>query len=73
VGFVLITQYLTSIPPEVRNAGTYFIMSAMSETEIQRFREVTLHLRSKVITRLPRSTSFYLFLNARFEHRFKHR
>jgi len=34
-GFILITQYSTSIPPEVRNVGTYFIMSAMSETEIR--------------------------------------
>jgi len=40
VGFILITQYFTSIPPEVRNVGTYFIMSAMSETEIQRFKEL---------------------------------
>ena len=58
VGFVLITQYSTSIPPEVRNVGTYFIMSAMSETEIQRFREITLHPSSKLITRLPRAFSF---------------
>jgi hypothetical protein len=47
-----------SIPPEARNIGTYFIMSAMSETEIQRFKEVTLHPSSKLITRLPRATSF---------------
>jgi len=58
VGFVLITQYSTSIPPEVRNVGTYFIMGAMSETEIQRFKEVTLHPGSKLITRLPRATSY---------------
>ena len=58
VGFVLITQYSTSIPPEARNIGTYFIMAAMSETEIQRFKEVTLHPSSKLITRLPRATSF---------------
>jgi len=58
VGFVLITQYSTSIPPEARNLGTYFIMAAMSETEIERFREVTLHPSSKLITRLPRATSF---------------
>jgi hypothetical protein len=58
VGFILVTQYSTSIPPEVRNVGTYFIMSAMSETEIQRFREVTLHPSSKLITRLPRAMSF---------------
>jgi hypothetical protein len=58
VGFLLITQYSTSIPPEARNIGTYFIMSAMSETEIQRFREVTLHPSSNLITRLPRATSF---------------
>ena len=58
VGFILITQYSTSIPPEVRNVGTYFIMSAMSETEIQRFREITLHPSSKLITRLPRAYSF---------------
>jgi len=57
VGFVLITQYSTSIPPEVRNVGTYFIMGAMTETEIDRFREVTLHPSSKLITRLPRATS----------------
>lgn len=58
VGFILITQYSTSIPPEVRNVGTYFIMSAMSETEIQRFKEVTLHPSSKLITRLPRAVSY---------------
>lgn len=58
VGFILITQYSTSIPPEVRNVGTYFIMSAMSETEIERFREVTLHPSSKLITRMPRAMSF---------------
>ena len=58
VGFILITQYSTSILPEVRNVGTYFIMGAMSETEIQRFREVTLHPSSKLITRLPRATSY---------------
>jgi len=58
VGFLLITQYSTSIPPEARNIGTYFIMAAMSETEIQRFKEVTLHPSSKLITRLPRATSF---------------
>ena len=58
VGFILITQYSTSIPPEVRNVGTYFIMAAMSETEIQRFKEVTLHPSSKLITRLPRATSY---------------
>jgi len=58
VGFILVTQYSTSIPPEARNLGTYFIMAAMSETEIQRFKEVTLHPSSKLITRLPRATSF---------------
>jgi hypothetical protein len=58
VGFILITQYSTSIPPEIRNVGTYFIMSAMSETEIQRFKEVTLHPSSSLITRLPRAVSF---------------
>jgi hypothetical protein len=58
VGFILITQYSTSIPPEIRNVGTYFIMSAMSETEIQRFKEVTLHPSSRLITRLPRAVSF---------------
>jgi len=58
VGFILVTQYSTSIPPEVRNVGTYFVMAAMSETEIQRFKEVTLHPSSKLITRLPRATSF---------------
>jgi DNA helicase HerA-like ATPase len=58
VGFILITQYSTSIPPEVRNVGTYFIMAAMSETEIQRFKEVTLHPSSKLITRLPRACSY---------------
>ncbi|MDI6826821.1 MAG: type IV secretory system conjugative DNA transfer family protein [Candidatus Aenigmarchaeota archaeon] len=58
VGFVLITQYSTSISPEVRNVGTYFIMGAMSETEIERFKEVTLHPSSKLITRLPRAFSF---------------
>jgi len=58
VGFILITQYSTSIPPEARNIGTYFVMSAMSETEIQRFKEVTLHPSGKLITRMPRATSF---------------
>jgi len=58
VGFVLITQYSTSIPAEARNVGTYFIMAAMSETEIQRFKEVTLHPSSKLITRMPRAFSF---------------
>lgn len=58
VGFILITQYSTSITPEARNIGTYFIMAAMSETEIQRFKEVTLHPSSKLITRLSRATSF---------------
>ncbi|MEM5847171.1 MAG: type IV secretory system conjugative DNA transfer family protein [Candidatus Aenigmatarchaeota archaeon] len=58
VGFLLITQYSTSIPPEIRNVGTYFIMSAMSETEIQRFKEITLHPSSKLITRMPRAVSF---------------
>ncbi len=58
VGFILITQYSTSISPEVRNVGTYFIMGVMSETEIERFREITLHPSSKLITRLPRAYSF---------------
>jgi hypothetical protein len=58
VGFILITQYSTSIPPEVRNVGTYFVMGTMSETEIERFKEVTLHPGSKLITRLPRATSY---------------
>ncbi len=58
VGFILITQYSTSIPAETRNVGTYFIMGAMSETEVQRFKEVTLHPGSKLITRLQRATSF---------------
>jgi len=58
VGFILVTQYSTSIPPEVRNVGTYFIMSAMSETEIERFREVTLHPGSKLITRLSKAVSY---------------
>jgi len=58
VGFILITQYSTSIPAESRNLGTYFIMAAMSETEIEGFKEVTLHPGSKLITRLPRAMSF---------------
>ena len=58
VGFILITQYSTSIPPEIRNVGTYFIMAAMSETEIKRFKDVTLHPSSKMIARLPRASSF---------------
>ena len=57
VGSILITQYSTSIPPEARNIKTYFIMAFMSETEIQRFKDVTLHPSSKLITRLPRATS----------------
>ena len=52
------TQYSTSIPPEARNVGTYFMISAMSETEIKRFREVTVHSSSRLITRMPRATSF---------------
>jgi len=58
VGFLLITQYSTSIPSEVRNVGTYFIMGAMSEREIQRFKEVTLHASSRLISRLPKAMSF---------------
>lgn len=58
VGFILMTQYSTSIPPEARNIGTYFIMAAMTETEIDRFKAVTLHPSSKLITRMPRATSF---------------
>jgi hypothetical protein len=58
VGFVLVTQYSTSIPSEARNLGTYFIMAAMSEREVQRFKDVTLHPSSKLITRLPRAFSF---------------
>jgi hypothetical protein len=58
VSFILITQYSTSIPSEARNLGTYFIMAAMSENEIQRFKDVTLHPSSKLITRLPRAYSF---------------
>lgn len=58
VGFVLITQYSTSIPAEARNVGTYFIMAAMSENEIERFKEVTLHPGSKLITRMPRATCY---------------
>jgi len=60
VGFILITQYSTNIPAETRNVGTYFIMAAINETEVQRFKEVTLHPGAKLITRLPRATS-YLF------------
>jgi hypothetical protein len=58
VGFILITQYSTSLPSEARNLGTYFIMAAMSENEIQRFKDVTLHPSSKLIPRLPRAFSF---------------
>jgi len=58
VGFILITQYSTSIPSEARNLGTYFIMATMSEREVQRFKDVTLHPSSKLITRLPRAYSF---------------
>jgi len=58
IGFILITQYSTSIKSEIRNVGTYFIMAAMSEREVQRFKDVTLHPSSKLITRLPRAYSF---------------
>jgi hypothetical protein len=58
VGFVLVTQYSTSIRSEIRNVGTYFIMAAMSDREVQRFKDVTLHPSSKLITRLPRASSF---------------
>ncbi|MFQ5872923.1 MAG: hypothetical protein ACE5JL_03870 [Dehalococcoidia bacterium] len=58
VGFLLITQYATSIPPVARNLGTAFIMAAMSVTEIERLREVTLHPSAKLIPRLPKGMSF---------------
>jgi len=58
VCFLLIPQYSTGIPAEARNIGTYFIMAAMSETEIERFKEVTLHPGSKLIARRPRATAF---------------
>jgi len=58
VSFLLITQYSTSLPPEARNVGTYFILSAMTEVEMERFHEVTLHPSSNLISRLPRATSF---------------
>jgi len=58
VGFMLVTQYSTSLPPEARNVGTYFILSSMTEVEMERFREVTLHPSSSLISRLPRATSF---------------
>lgn len=57
VGFLLITQYATSIPPIARNLGTAFIMAAMSDTEMERFREVTLHPSAKLIPRLPKGMS----------------
>lgn len=57
-GFLAITQYSTSVPPIARNLGTIFIMAAMSDTEIERFREVTLHPSAKLITRLPKGMSF---------------
>jgi hypothetical protein len=57
VGFVLATQYSTSLPPEARNVGTYWILSSMTEVETERFKEVTLHPSSKLVTRLPRSAS----------------
>lgn len=58
MGFLLITQYATSVPPIARNLGTAFIMVAMSETEMERFREVTLHPSAKLIPRLPKGMSF---------------
>lgn len=58
VGFILITQYSTSLPAEARNVGSVFILSEMAETELQRFREVTLHPSAKLISRLPRATSY---------------
>ena len=48
-----------SIPPEARNIGTYFIMSAMSETEIEMFREITLHSLNKLITRMLEQQALY--------------
>jgi hypothetical protein len=57
VGFLLATQYSTSLPPEARNVGSYWILSSMTEVEMERFKEVTLHPSSKLITRLPRSAS----------------
>jgi hypothetical protein len=55
---LLITEYSTSLPPEARNVGTYFILSSMTQVETERFREVTLHPSSAAISRLPRATSF---------------
>jgi len=47
IGFILITHYSTSIPPEARNLRTYFILSGMVETQVERFKEVTPHPDSK--------------------------
>jgi hypothetical protein len=58
-GFILITQYSTSIPPEARNLGTYFIMAAMNETEIERFKEVTLHPGFKADNNASKSNKLY--------------
>jgi hypothetical protein len=57
LGFLLMTQYSTSPPPEARNVGRYWILSSMTEVEMERFKEVTLHPSSNLITRLPRSAS----------------
>ena len=46
------------IPSEARNLGTYFILAAMTEREVQRFKDVTLHPSSKLTTRLPRAYGF---------------
>jgi len=50
LGFLLITRYSTSLPPEARNVGAYFILSSMTEVEMQRFRDVTSHPSSNLIS-----------------------
>ena len=59
---LLIDILIVQFPPEARNIGSYFIIDAMSETQIQSFKEATLHLGPELITRLPRVTSFVFSL-----------
>lgn len=61
VGFILITQYSTSIPAEARNLGIYFIMAAMGKAEIERFKKVKLASKLKTNNKIAQSFLFYFF------------
>jgi hypothetical protein len=49
-------RHLTKVRGAVHHSN--LLVAAMSETEMARFKEVTLHPGSKLITRLPRAFSF---------------